>query len=65
MNNNCEFCGGGYCLCDACRSMQEAIRKAENVPKEDVDQLFQDAEALLENMKKPEKEGRENGRDKS
>lgn len=63
MNHNCEFCGGGYCLCDACRSMQEAIREAENVPKEEVDQLFRDAEMLLEDIKISEKESKRNGRD--
>lgn len=29
MNNNCEFREEGYCLCDACRSMREAIRETE------------------------------------
>lgn len=63
MNNNCEFCGGGYCLCDACRSMQEAIREAEKVSKEEVDKLFQDAEALIEDIKISEKERKGNERD--
>lgn len=63
MNNNCEFCGGGYCLCDACRSMQEAIREAEKASKEEVDKLFQDAEALIEDIKISEKERKGNERD--
>lgn len=42
---------GGRCLCDVCRSMQEAVKEAEKVPKEEVDKLFQDAEKLIEDIK--------------
>ncbi|MCM1245516.1 MAG: hypothetical protein NC293_07725 [Roseburia sp.] len=58
MNNNCEFCGGGYCLCDACRSMQKAIKEAEAVSKEEVDRIFRDAETLIEDIKASEEGGK-------
>lgn len=64
MNNNCEFCGGGYCLCDICHSMQEAIKEAEKVPKEEADRLFCDAEILLKNIEIPEKGEKGNGESK-
>lgn len=58
MNHNCKYAEGGRCLCDACRSMQEAVREAEKVPKEEVDKLFQDAEKLIENIKVSESNGK-------
>ena len=62
MHNNCDFSEGGYCLCDACRSMQKAIKEAEKVPMEEVDRLFRDAETLFHDIKMSEKEGKKNER---
>lgn len=55
MNNNCEFAGGGYCLCSACQSMREMIEYVEgeefknelSMSKEEVKKIFEDAEKCL------------------
>ncbi len=56
MNNNCEFVGGGCCLCGACQAARKALEDAEKITKEEVDMLFCDAEKLFKEMKTQEQE---------
>lgn len=51
MKNRCEFCGERYCLCDICQSVRKALDEAEKITSAEVEELFREAEALLENMK--------------
>lgn len=53
MNNSCEFArGGGTCLCGACQSAREAMEEMEKVTPDEVEELFEEAEKLLDNLKK-------------
>ena len=48
MNNNCEYAkAGGSCLCDACQSIREALKEAEKISMEEIDELFLEAEKMM------------------
>lgn len=51
MNNSCEFAGDRCCLCSACQSMRELMEEAEKITSEKIDEVFQEAEKALEEMK--------------
>lgn len=48
MNNNCEFAGGGYCLCSACQAARQALEDAKKVTQEEIEELFREAEKMME-----------------
>lgn len=50
MNNNCEYAGGGYCMCGTCQAVRKVMEEVEKVTKEEVDRIFSDAEKALENI---------------
>lgn len=56
MNNNCQYAGGEYCMCNTCKTVNKAIEDAEKVTKEEVDKIFSDAKEALENAGVSEKE---------
>lgn len=47
MNNNCKYAQGGHCLCSACQAVRKAMEDAEKITKEEVEEVFRDAERLL------------------
>lgn len=64
MNNNCEFAGSECCMCSTCQVVRKALEEAEKLTSEELDRLFCDAEKLLEDIKIPEKENQDYGRNK-
>lgn len=48
LNKDCEMFGGGYCLCNACRSMMKALQETEKI---DTEKVFKEAEEIFEQMK--------------
>lgn len=55
MKNECKYFGSNGCLCSACQSMREAIEKAENTPKEEIEKVFAEAERMLEELDSKER----------
>ncbi len=47
MNNNCEYASGGHCMCSTCQAVRKAMEDAEKITKEEVEEVFREAERLL------------------
>lgn len=58
MNNNCEFAGEKYCMCDACQSMRKDIEELMDIKTEDRMEI-KDAERVYEEMKAALEDSRE------
>lgn len=54
--NDCNYAGGGYCMCNTCKAVKKAMEDAEKITKEEVEKLFNDAKEALENAGVSEKE---------
>lgn len=48
MINNCEYSGGGYCMCDICQAVKKAKEEAEGITQEEIEKIFYDAKKLME-----------------
>ena len=47
----CEYVGKTGCMCDACKSMRKALEEAEKISKQEIEDLFRDAEEKLKKIK--------------
>lgn len=58
MNNNCEFSGEGYCMCEVCISMRKDLEELTNMKAEDImekesaKRLYEEMKAALEDLGK-------------
>lgn len=56
-NRDCEFSGGGYCMCEACQSMRKMLEeltdfKGEDIMrKEEAKKVFKEMEKALRSDK--------------
>lgn len=47
MNNNCEFAGTEYCMCDSCIGMRKMLEEMRDMNTE---QIFREAEEELKKL---------------
>ena len=50
--------GGGYCLCNACQMMREAMENAEKINPDEVFKEFEDMQKVYEEMLRKDQEGK-------
>lgn len=50
MNNNCEYASGESCMCNICQATRKALEDAAKITKEEVDELFREAEKKLNEL---------------
>lgn len=57
LNKDCEYFGGGHCLCDVCQSMRKTLEELANLKTEDILEkaeaktLYAEMKAALEETK--------------